>query len=85
MWKHFLKLMMVTLLSLSPSLVLPTVMKVDLLNVEPSDTDCDVAEPPVPCRPRDELPIYVPPVDVDCNDMSRGFGDGDLNRCTNVV
>lgn len=49
---------------------------------------CDLVSPTllvIPCRYFDEMPIHLPPVEVDCGDLNTGYGDGDVNRCTNVV
>lgn len=83
MWSSLPKLLILTLALLFPSSTPPIATKdTDLLS------PCSIVSPTVvviPCRYFDELPIHLPPVDVECNDLTRGFGDGDTNRCTNVV
>lgn len=85
MWKRFLSLMtLTTLLSLSPSLAHPIVTKVD--SIVPEGDWCDLVTADlvlIPCRPFEQMPVRIPPVEVDCT--ARSFGEGNTNRCTNVV
>lgn len=78
--------LLICILSLSSqSFTHPTVMKVS----DTHDVDyCDLTKPGffvVPCRPYEQLPVVLTPVDVDCDDMTPSFGGGDSNRCTDVV
>lgn len=85
--------LIVTLVLLCRLFSQPTVTKEALpFDIPPGQSVCNLrlrdgsGNPVVviPCRYPDELPVVIPPVEVNCNDMN-SFGSGDKNRCTNVV
>lgn len=94
MWIRFLTLTLLIGIALTPCeghsrrydlKQFPVYQNLQMLTED--DNVCDLVSPTllvVPCRYFDEMPIQLPPVEVDCSDMGKGFGY-EIQRCTNVV